>query len=69
MELKAKDASLLAKIIAAFVILGGSALVGIGIIRLSIQDVILIGFSLAGLFGTVDVNLFLEKITGRRSGG
>lgn len=69
MDIKAKDASLFAKILASGVILIGSALVGLGIIRLSIGDVILVGFSLAGLFGTVDINLFLEKITGRKTGG
>lgn len=66
MDIKAKDASLWAKILSAAIILLGSALVGLGIIRLSIGDVILVGFSLAGLFGTVDINLFLEKITGRK---
>jgi hypothetical protein len=67
MEIKAKDASLYAKILAVIVLLIGVVLIGIGILKnLTAIDMIWIAFAIAGIFGTVDVNLFLEKITGRK---
>lgn len=67
MELKAKDTSLYAKIGAVFVIIIGTALKGLGILKdISVTDMIWVGAAIAGIFGTVDLNLMLEKITGRK---
>jgi hypothetical protein len=64
MELKARDMSLVGKIIGVFVILIGSVLAWLGFLEnAKIIDVVMVGFSIAGLFGTVDINLMLEKIT------
>ena len=64
MEVRAKDMSLGGKIIGVFVILIGSILTWIGVLQnAQIFEVVLVGFALAGLFGTVDINLMLEKIT------
>jgi len=67
MEIKAKDASLCAKILAVIVLLTGVVFIGVGVLKnLTAIDMIWIAFAIAGIFGTVDINLFLEKITGRK---
>jgi hypothetical protein len=69
MEIKAKDASLWAKIIAVVVLLVGEVLIGLKVLpNLSAIDMIWIAFTVAGIFGTVDLNLLMEKITGRKGG-
>ena len=69
MEIKAKEASLWAKILAVVVLLVGIALIGLRVLpNLSTMDMIWVALTIAGIFGTVDINLFLEKITGRKGG-
>jgi len=69
MEIKAKDASLWAKIIAVVVLLVGEVLIGLKVLpNLSAIDMIWIALTVAGIFGTVDLNLLMEKITGRKGG-
>lgn len=65
---KARDGSLLSKYVAALIIIAGSALVGLGILKITVWDVISVAFSIAALFGTVDINLIMEKVTGRAKG-
>jgi uncharacterized membrane protein len=62
-NVKAKDVSLLAKIIGVVIILGGSILKWTGIFAdCNIQEVCLVGFAVMGMFGTVDINIMLDKI-------
>jgi len=69
MEIKAKEASLWAKILAVVVLLVGEVLIGLRVLpNLSAMDMIWVALTVAGIFGTVDINLFLEKITGRKGG-
>jgi len=69
MEIKAKEASLWAKILAVVVLLVGIVLIGLRVLpNLSAMDMIWVALTIAGIFGTVDINLFLEKITGRKGG-
>ena len=74
--IKAKDASLAGKITGAVVLVAGG--VTVLVLRMTgiIEDnetmesmfsvVAGCAFSLLGVFGTVDINLMLEKITGRK---
>lgn len=67
--MKARDASLYAKIGAAGMIVAGVVLVGLKILPgITVGDVIWASLAVAGIFGTVDLNLMLEKITGRKTG-
>ena len=62
-NIKAKDASLAAKIIGVIIILGGSLLKWTGVFKdCDIQDICLVGFAVMAMFGTVDINIMLEKI-------
>ena len=68
-NIKAKDASLLAKIIGCIIILGGACLKWTGVfVSCSIQDVCLVGFCVMGMFGTVDINIMLDKIFNKTVG-
>ena len=63
MDIKARDVSLYAKIGAVFVILAGMILVGLRILPgITVFDVIMAALAIAGIFGTVDINIMLEKI-------
>lgn len=62
MEIKAKTASLISKTIGAIIIIIGAVLIWLGKFSGQISDVIMVGFAVACLYGTVDINLFLEKI-------
>lgn len=63
-ELKAKTVSLVAKIIAALVVLIGGVLKWLGVFEnCSINELCVVGFSIMGIFGTVDLNLLAEKFT------
>lgn len=63
-ELKAKTVSLIAKIIGALIVLIGAILKWVGIFEnCSINDLCVVGFSVMGIFGTVDLNLLAEKFT------
>lgn len=63
-SLKAKTASLIAKIIGACVVLIGAVLKWTGIFaNCSINELCVVGFTIMGIFGTVDLNLIAEKFT------
>jgi hypothetical protein len=62
MEVKARDASLWAKIGAALIIVVGTVAIGIGWLKIAVLDVIWAALAIAGIFGTVDINLMLEKL-------
>lgn len=67
MDLKAKDASLWAKIGAVAILFIGTALIGLKVLTgITVWDVITVAVTIAGIFGTVDLNLMLEKITGKK---
>lgn len=67
MEIKAKDASLWAKIAAVVILLGFSTLIGLKVFTgMTIMDAIWCSVTVAGIFGTIDLNLMLEKFTGRK---
>jgi hypothetical protein len=68
--MKARDGSLLAKYAAGAMLVVGTALVGVGLLPgLTVKDLAIAAFALAGIFGTVDLNLLLEKIFGSRRSG
>lgn len=61
-ELKAKTVSLVAKITGAAVVLVGAVLKWVGVFQnCEINELCLVGFSVMGIFGTVDLNLLAEK--------
>lgn len=63
-ELKAKTVSLVAKIIGGSVVLVGAILKWLGIFTAcEINELCVVGFSIMGIFGTVDLNLLAEKFT------
>ena len=60
--MKAKDASLFAKITAGMVVIIGAVLKWFGIFSdCNINELCVVGFTLMGLFGTVDLNIALDK--------
>ena len=63
-EVKAKNVSLIAKIVAGAVVLTGAVLKWLGIFSdCNINELCTVGFTLMGLFGTVDLNIALDKFT------
>lgn len=67
MNVKAKDASLVAKVIAGVIVVVGAVLKWLGVFsRCDIGELSVVGFTVMGLFGTVDINLMLEKAFGKR---
>lgn len=70
MEVKAKDASLFAKILAGIIVVVGAVLKWTGVFsNCDINELCVVGFTVMGLFGTVDINLMLEKVFGSRLKG
>ena len=66
--MKAKDASLIAKIVAGAVLLIGAVLKWLGIFtQCEISELCTVAGTLAALFITVDTNIALDKF--RRAGG
>lgn len=60
--MKAKDASLFAKMTAGVVVIIGAVLKWLGIFSdCNINELCVVGFTLMGLFGTVDLNIALDK--------
>lgn len=60
--MKAKDASLAAKIVASTVLVVAHALMWMGILKgADSKSICLCAFSIMGIFGTIDINLMLEK--------
>ena len=63
-ELKAKTVSLVAKITGAAGVLVGAVLKWIGVFQnCEINELCIVGFSVMGIFGTVDLNLLAEKFS------
>lgn len=63
-ELKAKTVSLVAKITGAAVVLVGAVLKWVGVFQnCEINELCIVGFSIMGIFGTVDLNLLAEKFS------
>jgi len=66
MELKAKNVSLWSKILSASLIIVGTIAVGVGWLgKISVLDVVWASLAVAGIFGTIDINLMLEKLRDR----
>lgn len=64
--LKAKDASLWAKIIGGVIIIIGHVLKWCGVLpNASSTEICICGFSVMGIFGTVDLNILIDKFTSR----
>ena len=64
--MKAKDCSLLSKILAVAVLIAGHALMWLGILKnANSAQICACAFSIMGVFGTVDLNLVIDKFTGR----
>lgn len=63
--LKAKDASLWSKIIGGSIILIGHILKWTGVLpNATSMEICACGFSVMGVFGTVDINILADKFTG-----
>ena len=63
-ELKAKTCSLIAKIVGAAVVLVGAVLKWLNIFsNCEINELCVVGFTIMGVFGTVDLNLLAEKFS------
>lgn len=61
-ELSAKKASLVAKIVAGGGVLVGAVLKWAGVFsNCDINELCTVGFTIMGLFGTVDLNIALDK--------
>lgn len=61
-EVKAKTVSLIAKIVAGVVLLAGAVLKWLGIFNsCEINELCTVALTLMGLFGTVDLNIALDK--------
>ena len=64
--LKAKTVSLCAKILGAVIIVAGHILKWTNVFpEASSTEICACGFSVMGIFGTVDLNIMLDKFTGR----
>ncbi len=64
--MKAKDASLVAKIVAGVVLIAGHALLWIGMLpNADSKGICACAFSILGVFGTIDLNLLFDKFTGK----
>lgn len=65
-EVKAKDVSLIAKIVAGVIVIAGAVLKWLNIFsNCNINELCIVGFTVMGLFGTVDLNIALDKFTGK----
>lgn len=63
--MKAKDASLLGKIVGVLVILAGAVLKWLGVFQADIKEIVLVGCACTIPFLTVDLNLIFEKVFGK----
>lgn len=63
-ELKAKTVSLIAKIAGALIVIIGAVLKWVGVFKAcEVSELVTVGFTILGIFGTVDLNLLAEKFT------
>lgn len=61
---KAKTLSLISKIVGGTVILGGHVLKWLGKLpQATSSEICMCGFSIMGVFGTVDLNIMIDKFT------
>ena len=61
---KAKTISLISKVLGVVVILGGHVLKWLGKMpNAESGEIIACGFSIMGIFGTVDINILVDKFT------
>ena len=68
--MKAKDASLVAKIVAGVVLIAGHALLWTGKLpNADSKGICACAFSILGIFGTIDLNLVFDKFTGNKGTG
>jgi len=66
--MKAKTASLLAKIISGIILIIGAILKWTGIFKdCQISELCTVAATVTALFSTVDVNLALDKFTGKKN--
>ena len=64
--MKAKDCSLISKIVAAVVLIAGHILMWLGKLpEANSMQICACAFSVMGVFGTVDLNLVIDKFTQR----
>ena len=62
--LSAKKASLIAKVVAGVIVVSGAVLKWTGVFQnCDINEICTVGFTIMGLFGTVDLNIALDKFT------
>lgn len=67
-EISAKKASLIAKITAGIIVFAGAVLKWTGIFKdCDITELCTVGFTIMGLFGTVDLNIALDKFSRKSS--
>lgn len=60
--LSAKKASLIAKVVAGVIVVFGAVLKWTGVFQnCDINELCTVGFTIMGLFGTVDLNIALDK--------
>lgn len=64
-KLQAKKVSLIAKIVASILFITGAVLKFIGIFQCTIEELSIVAFTIVGIFGTVDMNIALDKFTRR----
>ena len=68
--MKAKNASLAAKIVAGVVLIAGHALLWIGKLpNADSKSICACAFSIMGIFGTIDLNLVFDKFTSQKGNG
>lgn len=63
--MKAKDCSLVAKIVAAAVLIIGHVFMWLGKLNADSKSICVCAFGILGVFGTIDLNLVFDKFTGR----
>ena len=62
--LSAKKASLIAKVVDGVIVVSGAVLKWTGVFQnCDINELCTVGFTVMGLFGTVDLNIALDKFT------
>jgi len=64
--LKAKTVSLIGKIVGCVIIVGGAVLKWLNVLpSAEINDIVKVGFCTMGIFSTIDINIMIDKFTGK----